>query len=303
MGDRAGLPGRRPGAAALEAARRRLAAGKYRRDERPSGATRLGENPERGMEAYDRRGTQRTWDVVDAVREVAEDRGVSMAQVALAWVADRPAVTSVILGARTPSSCGQPPAAGCAVRGGDGGARRGQRPGAADYPYGGRRRPAGRTLGLEVVLNRPRPALFIQRGAPGEAGTVRVAGRAAGGGRAGPGPDGRGRARRPAHRTASPVGLALVEARGLAAGSRGVARPETCSTSPPASRRKRTGVHAVWYGQRPANRPSGSGASSTSARPAVRQRLVPHRSGEHLDHPAEQHVPGVAVGHRLAQRV
>ena len=34
-------------------------------------------------------------------REVAEQRGVSMAAVALAWLADRPAVTSVILGART----------------------------------------------------------------------------------------------------------------------------------------------------------------------------------------------------------
>jgi aryl-alcohol dehydrogenase-like predicted oxidoreductase len=76
--------------------------GKYKQDERPSGATRLGENPERGVEAYDRRSSQqRTWDVVDAVRRVAEARGASMAQVALAWLKDRPAVTSVILGART----------------------------------------------------------------------------------------------------------------------------------------------------------------------------------------------------------
>jgi aryl-alcohol dehydrogenase-like predicted oxidoreductase len=76
--------------------------GKYRQDARPTGATRLGENPERGVEAYDRRSTQqRTWDVVNAVREVAERRGVSMAQVALAWLRDRPGVTSVILGART----------------------------------------------------------------------------------------------------------------------------------------------------------------------------------------------------------
>ena len=76
--------------------------GKYRRDERPTGRTRLGENPERGVEAYDRRSTvERTWDVVDAVRAVADDRGVTMPQVALAWLADRPAVSSVILGART----------------------------------------------------------------------------------------------------------------------------------------------------------------------------------------------------------
>ena len=76
--------------------------GKYRRDARPTGATRLGENPDRGVEAYDRRSTQeRTWAVVDAVQTVAEGRGATMAQVALAWLADRPTVTAVILGART----------------------------------------------------------------------------------------------------------------------------------------------------------------------------------------------------------
>jgi aryl-alcohol dehydrogenase (NADP+) len=53
------------------------------------------------MEAYDRRGTERTWNVIDAVQKVAEDRGGSMAEVALAWVTARPAVTSTILGART----------------------------------------------------------------------------------------------------------------------------------------------------------------------------------------------------------
>ena len=53
------------------------------------------------MEAYDRRGTDLTWRVIDAVQKVAEDRGVSMAEIALAWVTDRPAVSSTILGART----------------------------------------------------------------------------------------------------------------------------------------------------------------------------------------------------------
>jgi len=75
--------------------------GKYHRDQRPSGATRLGDDPGRGMEAWDRRGTDRTWDVIEAVQRVAEARGISMAEVALAWVTDRPAVTSAILGART----------------------------------------------------------------------------------------------------------------------------------------------------------------------------------------------------------
>lgn len=77
-------------------------AGKYKRDVMPSGATRLGENPNRGMESYGpRNASERTWAVIDAVAEIAKARGASAAQVALAWVAARPAVTSVILGART----------------------------------------------------------------------------------------------------------------------------------------------------------------------------------------------------------
>ncbi|MFI6263533.1 aldo/keto reductase [Micromonospora sp. NPDC051006] len=76
--------------------------GKYRRDTAPVGATRLGENPKRGVEAYAPRNAQeRTWRIIDAVRQVAEERGASMSAVALAWLAARPAVTSVILGART----------------------------------------------------------------------------------------------------------------------------------------------------------------------------------------------------------
>jgi aryl-alcohol dehydrogenase-like predicted oxidoreductase len=114
--------------------------GKYRRDERPTGATRLGEDPDRGVEAYDRRGAQqRTWDVVEAVEEIATSRGVSMAQVALAWLMARPAVSSVILGARTSvqleDNLG---AAGLRLS-----TEETDRldvasdPGAADYPYGG----------------------------------------------------------------------------------------------------------------------------------------------------------------------
>lgn len=76
--------------------------GKYRRDQAPTGATRLGENPKRGMEAFEARNADpRTWEVIDAVQAVSEETGASMSQVALAWLVDRPAVTSVILGART----------------------------------------------------------------------------------------------------------------------------------------------------------------------------------------------------------
>ncbi len=76
--------------------------GKYHRDESPTGSTRLGENPTRGMEAWEARNAdERTWEVVDAVADVAREVGASASQVSLRWLADRPAVTSVILGART----------------------------------------------------------------------------------------------------------------------------------------------------------------------------------------------------------
>lgn len=113
--------------------------GKYTRDERPAGATRLGEDPDRGVEAYDRRSRQqRTWDVVDAVGDIAADRGASMAQVALAWVRDRPGVTSVILGARTPEQLADNLGAVGLRLTGDEVKRLDEAsdPGAADYPYG-----------------------------------------------------------------------------------------------------------------------------------------------------------------------
>jgi aryl-alcohol dehydrogenase-like predicted oxidoreductase len=75
--------------------------GKYRADERPHGATRLGDDPTRGVEAYDTRNVDATWNVLAAVERIAADRSVPMAQIALAWVRDRPAVSSVLLGART----------------------------------------------------------------------------------------------------------------------------------------------------------------------------------------------------------
>jgi aryl-alcohol dehydrogenase (NADP+) len=76
--------------------------GKYKRDEQPVRATRLGDNPNRGMEAWQARNDDpRTWDVIETVEKIASDHGATASQVALAWLADQPAVTSVILGART----------------------------------------------------------------------------------------------------------------------------------------------------------------------------------------------------------
>ena len=39
--------------------------------------------------------------MIDAVAQVADSRGLSMAEVALAWVNNRPPVASTIIGART----------------------------------------------------------------------------------------------------------------------------------------------------------------------------------------------------------
>jgi aryl-alcohol dehydrogenase-like predicted oxidoreductase len=126
--------------------------GKYSRTERPSGATRLGENPDAGVEAYQRRSTvERTWDVVETVRAVADEVGCSMAQVALAWLADRPAVTSVILGARTLAQLDDNLGA-ADIRLAEEHTERlikASDPGAPDYPYGepGRRQRSRRIEG------------------------------------------------------------------------------------------------------------------------------------------------------------
>ena len=147
-------------------------AGKYQRDVMPTGATRLGENPARGMEAFEARNAEeRTWRVIAAVGELAAARGVTAAEVALAWVAAQPAVTSVILGARTPEQLAENLKAGelVADRRGDRRAQRGERAGdrrlslrqgrrrAAPPQARGRAlvRPASRQAGCQVGWKRP----------------------------------------------------------------------------------------------------------------------------------------------------
>ena len=142
MGDRAGLRVDRAGAwCPWSPLGGGWLTGKYTRDERPTGATRLGEHPDRGVEAYDRRArVQRTWDVIDTVEAVASSRGVTMPQVALAWLVDRPRVTSVILGARTLEQLQDNLGAAGLHLDPDETARLDavSDPAPADYPYGGR---------------------------------------------------------------------------------------------------------------------------------------------------------------------
>jgi aryl-alcohol dehydrogenase-like predicted oxidoreductase len=48
------------------------------------------------------RNTDRLWNIVDVLVEIAESRNASPATVALAWTLGRPAITSVVVGGRTP---------------------------------------------------------------------------------------------------------------------------------------------------------------------------------------------------------
>jgi aryl-alcohol dehydrogenase-like predicted oxidoreductase len=75
-----------------------LVSGKYRRNASPTEGTRQvsgtwNEPPVRDQE--------KLYDTVDVLVDIADGRGASPAQVALAWLLGRPAVTSVIIGART----------------------------------------------------------------------------------------------------------------------------------------------------------------------------------------------------------
>lgn len=74
--------------------------GKYSADGRPEGASRLGEDPGRGVEAYDSRNKPRTYAILEAVRLIADQRRRPLSHVALAWLAARPGVVSILLGAR-----------------------------------------------------------------------------------------------------------------------------------------------------------------------------------------------------------
>jgi aryl-alcohol dehydrogenase-like predicted oxidoreductase len=74
-----------------------LLSGKFRRNAPPPQLSRhvagWGEPPIRDE--------NRLYDIIDALVKVGDGRGVSAAQVALSWLAGRPAVSSIIVGART----------------------------------------------------------------------------------------------------------------------------------------------------------------------------------------------------------
>jgi aryl-alcohol dehydrogenase-like predicted oxidoreductase len=74
--------------------------GKYQQDVTPPANTRMADHP-MGPYLRGRSRDKRTLAVLEAAKAIAGNRGVTMAQVALSWLVARPAVSSVILGART----------------------------------------------------------------------------------------------------------------------------------------------------------------------------------------------------------
>jgi aryl-alcohol dehydrogenase-like predicted oxidoreductase len=74
-----------------------LLSGKHRRNQAtPEGTRQFAGWPEPPI-----RDENRLWNIVDTLVAIAESRGVSAAQVALAWLIGRRTVTSVIIGGRT----------------------------------------------------------------------------------------------------------------------------------------------------------------------------------------------------------
>jgi aryl-alcohol dehydrogenase-like predicted oxidoreductase len=69
--------------------------GKYRRDGTGPDGTRLAGKPNAPVDV------ERVHDIIDVARKVAAGKGVPVGHVALAWLLHRPAVTSVVVGART----------------------------------------------------------------------------------------------------------------------------------------------------------------------------------------------------------
>jgi aryl-alcohol dehydrogenase-like predicted oxidoreductase len=75
--------------------------GKYRRDAAMPKDARIARAEPHWAESMERQGTERAWHTLDVVGQIAQQRGKSSAQVALAWLKAQPGVTAPILGART----------------------------------------------------------------------------------------------------------------------------------------------------------------------------------------------------------
>jgi aryl-alcohol dehydrogenase-like predicted oxidoreductase len=76
-----------------------LLSGKYRRDQDAPENARYADVE--GRPWMERRLTEGVYDAVEALEPIAEEKGCTLAQLSVAWVAQRPGVTSPIIGPRT----------------------------------------------------------------------------------------------------------------------------------------------------------------------------------------------------------
>jgi aryl-alcohol dehydrogenase-like predicted oxidoreductase len=74
--------------------------GKYRRDQPPPPDSRVG-RADRWDDLPEQRENKHTWQIVDALLEIARTRNKTPSQVAINWVLRQPGVTAPIFGART----------------------------------------------------------------------------------------------------------------------------------------------------------------------------------------------------------
>ena len=73
-----------------------LLTGKYTRNKKPEGITRMSE----GWTEPPVRDEERLWKIVDTLNQIAQERHVSAAQVALAWTLTRPGIATLVIGGR-----------------------------------------------------------------------------------------------------------------------------------------------------------------------------------------------------------
>jgi aryl-alcohol dehydrogenase-like predicted oxidoreductase len=74
-----------------------LLSGKHRRGRKTPAGTRQAA----GWDEPPIRDYERLWNIVDALVEIGDHHGVSAARVALAWLLERPGITSLVIGGRT----------------------------------------------------------------------------------------------------------------------------------------------------------------------------------------------------------
>jgi aryl-alcohol dehydrogenase-like predicted oxidoreductase len=75
--------------------------GKYSSDQKPQEGTRLAMMPDHTEESWKNRSIPQNWEILKVMEEIKSNTGYSHPQIALSWLLDQPAVTSIIIGTRT----------------------------------------------------------------------------------------------------------------------------------------------------------------------------------------------------------